>query len=97
MKAVAEFSTGVRIEYRIDYLLFKEMEKLAEETDVSLKRLNKSLLSIWSIFSENYISFLLNNFEKLISTVEICNLINSKTGVTLERNKLITVFFKYLI
>lgn len=92
-------SFGVRTEFRVNRALFLAIKQLAAEWEGERElpvRLMSHPRSVWPVMTQNYTEFMLGNYEKFTSALEIVSLTSARTGVTVERSRVMMVLLKCL-
>lgn len=92
-------SSGSRCEVRMEYDLFMaamEIARREEATEPPILRLPGAPESVWPVTMRNFSRFLLGNYEKLVSTIEISSITSAQTGITKERSRLMMSLFMCL-
>jgi len=92
-------SFGVRMEFRVDWHLFQAIKRRALDLEARADppcRLPSHPPSVWPLTTRNYARFMLGNYEKFTSALEIASITSPQTGVPLERTRLMIVLIKAL-
>jgi hypothetical protein len=97
--ASQDTSFGLRMEFRVQKNLWHTMMCLAGslESYESLPCwLSGPPSSAWSLSTRNYTQFMIGNYHKIASVIEICSATSPQTGITLDRTRLMAVLLQCL-
>lgn len=98
-RASENTSYGLRTELRLEWPLFEAVRELAQETEQRHEppdRLPASPRSAWLLTTLSYTRFMLGNYHKLILALETASITSPRTGIPLERTRLMATLIKCL-
>ncbi len=90
-------SFGIRIEFRVNWYLFQVIKRRVLDLEARadlLYYLSNYPPSVWPLTTRNYARFILRNYEKFISALEIASIISLQTDIPLKRTRLIIILIK---
>jgi hypothetical protein len=90
---------GSRIEFRVAWRLFQAIKNCARPHSDIVKhaiRLDNCPTYVWSVSTQKFANFMIGNYEKITSAIEIASLTSPLSGVSLERTRVMIVLLKCL-
>lgn len=92
---------AARFEVRITWTLFQAVQKWASGRDATrmeqgLKQPRTRPQSLLSIPTQTWANFMLGNYHRITSTIELCSITSPPTGISIDRSRLMAILLLYL-